>query len=276
MTTTNPIVRKLAETLNARTEAALLALASLDAEIMAVLDEAEENARVRFHTAQLELDLTVKERLDSFAGLLADLSADAIGRATCDLLAAIEDFSPIVTTASESEPTPEPVADPNAAFVARSREFAEVAYAARQAAEQEQEANPEPTPESTPALTVPDASGKQVPWRSQFEAQPVAQPTEQEPEAPAVPSPVAAHAVESAPVGVLPEDDQDQDDQDQDGIEDAGVMYDDGITTTVARGLHSRSGEGRKTRYTPVGTPVPGVLYYRKNGRKWEPVWYVA
>lgn len=264
-TTNNPIVRKLAETLNARTEAALLALASLDAEIMAVLDEAEENARVRFHTAQLELDLTVKERLDSFAGLLADLSADAVGRATCDLLAAIDNFSP--TEAPVVEPTPEPVADPDAAFVARSREFAEVAYAARQAAEQEQEANPEPTP----GLTTSDEAGKQVPWRSQFEAQ----PTEQETESPAVPSPVAAHAVESAPVGMLPEDDQDQDD-DQDGIEDAGVMYDDGITTTVARGLHSRSGEGRKTRYTPVGTPVPGVLYYRKNGRKWEPVWYVA
>ena len=263
MTTTNPIVRKLAETLNARTEAALLALASLDAEIMAVLAEAEENARVRFHTAQLELDLTVKERLDSFAGLLADLSADAIGRATCDLLAAIEDFSP--TEAPVVEPTPEPVADPNAAFVARSREFAEVAYAARQAAEQEQEANPEPTP----GLTTSDEAGKQVPWRSQFEAQ----PTEQEPEAPAVPSPVAAHAVESAPVGVLPEDDQDQD-----GIEDSALLPDDGIpTTSDPNGLCERRGYGRSVRWMPIlGIPVDGVVYHRKEGRKWLPVRYMV
>ncbi len=300
MTAMNPIVRKLAETLEAKTTATVASLHNLRLEIMQAIEHAEDNARSIIHAEQITLDIDVEQALAAFTDRLHEMARDAVGRATGMVLCHVENLAAgLPTIATTSEPEPEP-ADINAAFVTQSREFAAVAYAARQAAEQQ---NPEPTPEPdatreaektaaitgdiltplaipTPGLTTTDAAGKSIPWTSQFEAaQPVAQ---DDPEyAPvALPSPVAAHAVEAQDVAMLPEDDTEEDDQ-EDGIEDSSlidaVIRQDGIPVTANMfGLHERRGEGRSARYSPVdGLPVDGEVYYRKVGRKWEPLRYI-
>lgn len=251
--TTNPIITRLANVLNAQTEAALANLAALDAQFIEALAEAEESARARFHLAQCQFDINTKDRLQAFQSNLAEMAADAVGRAVSGLLDSIEGLASDLP-AVKVTPEPEPVADINAAFVARSREFAAVAYPARQQAEQEQEANPEPTPEPEPVATIQDDP----------EYAPVA-----------LPAPVAAHAVEAQDVALLPEDDTDEDDQDD--VEDSALMPDDGIPITHDLcGLCERRGAGRNVRYSPVdGLPVDGVVYYRKLGRKWEPVRFI-
>ena len=228
MTTTNPIITRLANVLNAKTEAALQALASLDAEILDTLAEMEEAARARFHLAQVQLDINTKDRLQAFAGMLDNLAADAMGRAVSGLLSSIEELASTISPSMTTQPTTPTV-----------------------------EVIPEPMPEPVT----------------------VTQPVEQiDPEYIPAPLPVAAHAVEPAPVGILPEDDQDQDDE-EDGIEDAGLLseqFDEIEATDCPDGLHERQGTGRKTRYTLVEFPLPGEVYYRKQGRKWLPVRYMA
>jgi hypothetical protein len=96
---------------------------------------------------------------------------------------------------------------------------------------------------------------------------------EKDPEAIATPT-VAAHAIEAQAVGVLPDDDDEQED-DQDGIEDSALMPEDGIPTTRdPDGLHTRKGEGNQSRYSPAECPELGQVYFRRVGRRWQPVRY--
>ncbi len=110
MNTNNPIVRKLAETLNARTEAALQALASLDADILNTLAEAEESARERLHAASVQLDTTTTARLRSFQATLDEMVADVLARTTADLLYRVETLAcglySVPPTVAAVEPLP--------------------------------------------------------------------------------------------------------------------------------------------------------------------------
>lgn len=291
MTTTTTIIDRLNATLATKTEAALADLAGLEQQITQAIAKATAAAQERIEERLANIDYAIGTAMLTFEDQLAEMAGLAVTRAVNHVAARLE--MPPITSADEP-------GNAQAVFVERSREFAAVAYAARQEAEAIEATNPEPTPASdlvddeylarviaaafTPApepaqdtseageplemptpsvgLATSDEAGKVIPWRSQFEVQ----PTTEEPVAEAIPLPVAAHAVLADPVGILTPEDDEEDHDDNDGYP----------TTTEADGLHERTGDGRRTRYAPTSSYISGEVYYRKVNNRWQQVRYIG
>ena len=215
---TNPMIVKLAETLQARIEASLANLKALDSAIADAVADAEESARNQFFLAQCQVEVNTRDRLAGFASTINELSRDAVARATAGLLDQIEAMT-------------QPIQPINGCRVEEAEKTAIISG---------EILLPLPVPAPEPV--------------------PVAQPTEQQPEAEALP--VAAHTVEATSVGIVTEEQIDED----------GLCPDSQPTTSNPEGLHIRTGEGKQTRYVPASVPEPGQVYYQRVGRRWQPV----
>jgi hypothetical protein len=267
MTTTNPLIARLAEILNQKTEAALGQLADLGEAIAETITEHEEAARARIHQAQVGLDIDTADRLKSFEFMLASLSAGAVVKAASTLLERVEAFAGTVAASTAPEPveaSPEPLPT-----------YEEILAEGDGWREYEEEVDAEPAPIPEPTQDTSSAG------------EPVAMPTPatalltgEEPVAVAVPvesapMPVAAHAVLADPVGVIAPEDDDEEEDDLGDDTDHDDDNDGYPVTSDPEGLHERRGQGRGCRYTPAEFPAPLGVYYRKEGSRWQPVRFV-
>lgn len=302
MNAANPILSKLAATLDARADQALANLADLEQQIQATIIEAEARAKAKVQAAESRIEATVGEALSTADHLVSAMVETALAQAVSNLTYRLDamlgvtqaEFA-VIEADGKMEPATTPAPDACVPTTVEALD-AEPDYQAWLAYRDDAiAAGEEPlgyidwladqTWQTTPSITEEAEAWAAL---AQAHREQTAEDDDMDPEKTtslggdildpiSVPTPsvasVAAQVLTAEPdtvAGFTPEDDED-DEEDEDNCEEAAraIPY-----TSDTSGLHERRGRGRGCRYVPVDIPEPGETYYRKSGRTWEPVVY--